>query len=206
MSILDHREKSLFLTVFADPKNQDCLLSFLNSMLQPGSEIVKAQFNLNSETGVFRRDFSVIYIISGENAKGCPVEVSLTLGMGAKMIPPWRQSFLRMVLGNAVVEGHNERPLHLYGMMLMDEHHGLSPMYHDVSQLQLEKWEEEHGEFMEEQKFHVYALEKFQFKNPLVMQELWTTLLKDPHNKLINQHPQLPAPVKKAMDLLTKLS
>lgn len=204
MSLLDHREDAIFLKLFADPKNEDCLLSFLNSMLNPSSELVKAQFNLTSEKGVFRRDFSAIYVIAGENAKGCPVEVSLTLGMGAKMIPPWRHSFLRMALGNTVVEGHNETPLHLYGLMMMDEQHGLSPHYHDVSMIQMEKWEREHGAFMEEQKFHVYALELFQFKNPLIVQELWMTLLKDPQHKLLNQHPQLPPAVKKALAIVQK--
>lgn len=205
MSLLDHRENSIFLKLFADPKNQDCLLSFLNTMLQPGSEIVSANFDLKSEKGVFRRDFSAIYVISGENAKGCPVEVSLTLGMGAKMIPPWRQSFLRMVLGNTVVEGHNENPLHLYGLMLMDEHHNLSPHHHDMTMLQVEKWEEQHGEFMREQRFHVYGLQNFNFTNPMVVQEYWLTILKDHKNKLLNQHPQLPEPVEKALDLVNKL-
>lgn len=205
MSLLDHRENSTFIKLFADPKNQDALLSFLNNMIQASSPLVSAKFDLKSEKGVFRRDFSAIYVISGENEAGCPVEVSLTLGMGEKMIPPWRQSFLRMVLGNTVVEGHNEKPLHLYGLMLMDEHHKLSPHPHDMSMLQIEKWEEQHGDFMREQRFHVFALENFVFRNPMIGQELWLCFLKDHNNKLLLDHPMKPPALQKALDVVQKL-
>lgn len=204
MSLLDHKADALFVKIFSDKKNQDCLLDFLNSILKPESPIMKASFDMKSEKGVFRRDFSVIYIISGENAKGCPVEVSLTLGMGEKMIPPWRRSFLRMVLGNTVVEGHNEHPLHLYGLMLMDEHHQMSDHHHESAVVEIERMEDEFGPFLREQKFHVFALEKFQLKNPLESQELWLAFLKDPKNPALLEAKQKSNALEKAMTLAQK--
>lgn len=202
--MLDHKETSTFTRIFADPKNNDCLLSLCNSLLEPTSPFVSIKLDMKAPNGMFRRDNSVIYVLQGENENHCPVEISLTLGMGAMMIPPWRESFLRMVLGNTVVECEKDTPLHLYSLMLMAEHHKQNDSFHDISLLKVEEREEHHRTFIEEQKFHVYGLEKFTFQNPLSPQEQWLCFFKDFRNPLLLKHPQLPPALKKAILLADK--
>ncbi len=200
MKGLDYQSSGIFHRFFTDKKNQDSLASLLTALTEQGSPLVKAEINLKSNTGVIRRENSVVYVCTCEKQAGYPLEISLVLGMGRAMIEPWRESFLRMVLGNSVVEDGNEKPLHLGTLMLLEEHHQLSESYHESAEIMAEKMTDTQKEFLHRQKFHLYSMETFQLKNPLSYPDLWLTFLKNPLDEILQKHPQLPAEIKKAVD------
>lgn len=199
-NLLDYREDKFFHQFFTNPSNEDALCSFLGTLTERESPFVSATIDLSQENACFRRDNSVVYLFQCQTKEGDLFEVSVVLGMGISMIDPFRESFLRMVLGNAIEQRLQEKPLHLGSLMLLYPHHQMSDSPHESAVMLAPKMTEKDEIYLNKQKFHVYSLERFRFTNPQAIQELWLTFLKDPTNELLVKHPMLPPEVKKAMD------
>lgn len=200
MSVLDYREEGLFTRLFADKNNEDCLLSFLNAMTFMESPLVSATVHTEKGLSVVRRENSAIFIATCENQLGETVEISLVLGMDFSMEPFLLQTFMQMVKNNQT--GHLEGREKTYYMTIsfLEKGHPEDQGHKRIMALE-NRNDPDSGAFVTKQKFLVYSMDKFKFRNPTSAEEIWLAFLKDPKHKLLVEHPDLPAVIKKAMEI-----
>lgn len=200
MNVLDYKEEGGFWKVFGEEGNEDCLVSFLNGMTNMESKLVSATFRTEKGLSVVRRENSAIFVATCVNELGESVEISIVLGMDLSMEPILLHTFMHMVQQNQTGNLEGREKIYYMTLFFLEKGHAEETGYKRVMALE-NRDKPEDLSFVTSQKLLVYAMDKFKFRNPTNAEEIWLAFLKDPKHKLLMEHPDLPAVVKKAMEV-----
>lgn len=198
MHLFERFNRDLF-PFFQNLENEDCLLHLLNSLLDMESPLVSCFFyTMTQEPVLNKEDYSMISVI-GKNQDNDRVEITLIFSKDNAMEGYLSQQFGRMVSASS-----------------LDHFRGAEKTYCQMIHFQ-ETVEEEKETFKKtvglrsvqegsdiqlflKQNMTMYYMN--QLPTPKTEEELWLVFLNDPLSPLLQEHPNLPDCLKRAIDFV----